>query len=126
MAGKDDTGYDVYDLYDLGEFNQKGSVRTKYGTKKEYIDAVEELHRKGINVYADVVLNHKYGADKVEKISAAEFEQNKKLINSLPFELQNLIVKMKKKQPITFNLFEKYKAYKKLNSNEYKKEKNIK
>ena len=32
--GIDDVGYGVYDLYDLGEFNQKGSVRTKYGTKK--------------------------------------------------------------------------------------------
>jgi hypothetical protein len=33
---------------------------------------------------------------------------------------------MSKKEPITFNIFEKYKSYKKLNSNEYKKEKNIK
>ena len=30
---------------------------------------------------------------------------------------------MKKKEPITLNIFEKYKAYKKLNANEYKKEK---
>lgn len=75
-AGKDDAGYDVYDLYDLGEFNQKGSVRTKYGTKKEYIDAIEELHKKGINVYADLVLNHKLGADKIETISAQEFNDH--------------------------------------------------
>jgi len=34
-------GYDIYDLYDLGEFDQKGSVRTKYGTKKEYLDAIK-------------------------------------------------------------------------------------
>ena len=27
--GKEDVGYGVYDLYDLGEFNQKGSVPTK-------------------------------------------------------------------------------------------------
>ena len=32
-------GYDVYDIYDLGEFDQKNSVRTKYGTKQEYIEA---------------------------------------------------------------------------------------
>ena len=30
-----DTGYGIYDLFDLGEFDQKGSIRTKYGTKKE-------------------------------------------------------------------------------------------
>ena len=31
--GANDVGYGTYDLYDLGEFDQKGSVRTKYGTK---------------------------------------------------------------------------------------------
>lgn len=30
-----DEGYAVYDLYDLGEFDQKGTVRTKYGTRQE-------------------------------------------------------------------------------------------
>ena len=35
MAGDQSSGYDSYDLYDLGEFDQKGSVRTKYGTKQE-------------------------------------------------------------------------------------------
>ncbi|HEY5524666.1 MAG TPA: hypothetical protein VIK26_04915 [Clostridium sp.] len=28
-------GYNPYDLYDIGEFDQKGSIRTKYGTKVE-------------------------------------------------------------------------------------------
>ena len=27
-SGKDDVGYGVYDLYDLGEFDQKGSIQT--------------------------------------------------------------------------------------------------
>ena len=56
------------------------------------------------------------------KNSGSDAEQ-KKLIKSLPIEIQNLIIKMKKKDPITLNIFEKYKAYKKLNANEYKKEK---
>ena len=72
-AGKEDTGYGVYDLYDLGEFRQKGSIRTKYGTKKEYLEAIKAAHDAGINVYADVVLNHKMGADEVEQVSAEEF-----------------------------------------------------
>lgn len=35
-ASNEDNGYGVYDVYDLGEFDQKGSIRTKYGTKKNY------------------------------------------------------------------------------------------
>lgn len=73
--GLDDTGYGVYDLYDLGEFDQKGSVRTKYGTKKQYLDAIAELQKYGINVYADIVLNHKIGADEIEEVSASEFNE---------------------------------------------------
>ena len=32
--GVNDVGYGVYDTYDLGEFDQKGTVPTKYGTRK--------------------------------------------------------------------------------------------
>ena len=74
--GISDTGYSAYDLYDLGEFNQKGTVRTKYGTKKQYVEAIKALQKAGINVYADVVLNHKVGADEVESVSAQEFNEN--------------------------------------------------
>ena len=31
---QEDVGYGVYDMYDLGEFDQKGTIRTKYGTKE--------------------------------------------------------------------------------------------
>ena len=37
----DDVGYGPYDLYDLGEFNQKGTVRTKYGTRAQYLAAIQ-------------------------------------------------------------------------------------
>ena len=63
QAGIDDVGYGVYDLYDLGEFEQKGSVPTKYGTKDEYLAAIDQLHAHGLRVIADVVLNHRMGAD---------------------------------------------------------------
>ena len=55
-----------------------------------------------------------------------DFEQNKKKNNILPVSIQNLMVRMQKKEAITLNIFEKYKNYKKLNENEYKKEKPIK
>jgi alpha-amylase len=65
-----DVGYGLYDLYDLGEFNQKGTIRTKYGTKDEYLTAIEEAHKNNIKVYADVVFNHKGGADESEIVLA--------------------------------------------------------
>ena len=40
-----DEGYAVYDLYDLGEFDQKGTVRTKYGTRHAQTHR-ECLHRR--------------------------------------------------------------------------------
>ena len=48
-------GYGVYDLYDRGEFDQKGSVRTKYGTRDAYLSAVKTLQAAGVHVYADIV-----------------------------------------------------------------------
>ena len=53
----------VYDLYDLGEFDQKGTIKTKYGSKDEYLEAIVALKQAGIESYADIVLNHKMGAD---------------------------------------------------------------
>src|SRR5699024_6756310 len=63
----EDVGYGIYDLFDLGEFDQKGGIATKYGTKEELLEAIEELHKYNIQVYADVVLNHKGGADGTEQ-----------------------------------------------------------
>ncbi len=71
-TSQDDVGYGIYDLFDLGEFDQKGTVRTKYGTKEEYIQAIKALHEQGLSVYADVVLNHKAGADAKERFMAYE------------------------------------------------------
>jgi len=65
-----DIGYAVYDMYDLGEFDQKGSIRTKYGTIDELQSATKKLRDCGIQVYLDVVLNHRIGGDEEEEIRA--------------------------------------------------------
>ncbi len=65
-AGRHDVGYGTYDLWDLGEFEQQGTVRTKYGTKKELEEAIEVLHQQGIDILYDAVLNHRLGADESE------------------------------------------------------------
>lgn len=75
-TGTNDVGYGSYDLYDLGEFDQKGSVRTKYGTKEQLKNLIKEIHQRGMSVYADVVLNHKAGADRSEKFEAVMVDQN--------------------------------------------------
>ncbi|OJF97172.1 alpha-amylase [Alkalibacterium sp. 20] len=75
-TGQNDVGYGVYDLFDLGEFDQKGTVRTKYGTKKELIEAIEALHENDIHVYADVVLNHRGGADETETFEATPVNED--------------------------------------------------
>ena len=67
-GGEHDCGYAVYDLFDLGEFDQKGSVRTKYGEKRELLSAIEALRSRGIRVYADVVFNHRSGGDETEEV----------------------------------------------------------
>ncbi len=71
--GAADTGYGVYDLFDLGEFDQKGSVRTKYGTREEYLEAIQAAQKEGIHVYADIVFNHKLGADEPEEFRATPY-----------------------------------------------------
>lgn len=68
--GDNDVGYAVYDTYDLGEFDQKGSIPTKYGTKDEYLQAIRSLQEQGIEVLADIVLGHRLGADDKERIFA--------------------------------------------------------
>ena len=69
-TSQEDVGYAVYDMYDLGEFDQKGTIRTKYGTKEEYLEAIRAFHANNISVFADIVLNHRMGGDEAEEIMA--------------------------------------------------------
>ncbi len=74
-GGGYDVGYGVYDMYDLGEFDQKGSVRTKYGAREEYLAAVKAIQSAGIQVYADAALNQRMGGDATELARATPFAQ---------------------------------------------------
>lgn len=59
-------GYDPYDYYDLGEFEQKGTVPTWFGTKAELLDLIAAAHQHHLHVIADMVINHNSGADAQE------------------------------------------------------------
>lgn len=79
-GGEKDVGYAVYDMYDLGEFDQRNSIPTKYGTKDEYLKAIESFQKQGICVLADIVFNHRIGADDTELVKAEKysiFDRNK-------------------------------------------------
>ncbi|GGG17006.1 alpha-amylase [Paenibacillus abyssi] len=85
----EDTGYGVYDLYDLGEFDQKGTVRTKYGTKQELHDAIATCREHGIAVYVDLVMNHKAAADEKELFQVVEVDpDNRSEVISEPFDIE--------------------------------------
>jgi alpha-amylase len=87
-AGGYDVGYGVYDLFDLGEFDQKGSVRTKYGTRGEYLAGIKAAQTAGLQVYADVVFNHKLGGDDSESFKATPFNPQNR--NEAIGELQDI------------------------------------
>ncbi len=52
-------GYDLWDPFDLGGNDQRGSVRTRYGTEAELLNLVETAHRFGIRIYFDNIMNHR-------------------------------------------------------------------
>jgi len=59
-------GYDPYDYYDLGDHDQKSSVKTWFGSRAELLDLIANAHAIGLSVVADLVINHCNGADAVE------------------------------------------------------------
>lgn len=67
-AGVADMGYGAYDLYDLGEFDQCGSVATKYGDRTQLGEAIAAAHAANLQVYGDVVLHRKHGGDRTETL----------------------------------------------------------
>ncbi|WP_146005844.1 alpha-amylase [Fischerella thermalis] len=81
-------GYDVYDHFDLGEFPISGdpdpNPETKYGSKQDLLAAIEALHGDGTNqriqVYADVVLNHKMGGAQDDYWQAIRVEKDNRNI----------------------------------------------
>jgi alpha-amylase len=57
-------GYDPYDLFDLGEFDQRGRKETWFGSKADLVALIAAAHARGLQVYADMVYNHMSGGDK--------------------------------------------------------------
>ena len=65
-ASNTSVGYDPYDYFDLGDYDQKGGIKTLYGNRAELEALIAKAHACSIGVYADMVINHNSGADTEE------------------------------------------------------------
>ena len=58
-SGGYSVGYDLWDPFDLGDKDQRGTVATRYGTREELLRMVRIAHRFGLRVYFDNIVNHR-------------------------------------------------------------------
>lgn len=56
-------GYDPYDYFDLGQYNQMGSIETRFGSSDELQSLINTAHTAKLSVIADIVINHNSGGD---------------------------------------------------------------
>lgn len=61
LSGNNSMGYDVSDYFDLGNFNQFGTTKTRFGSKDELTALIQNAHSLNIEVIADIVINHNSG-----------------------------------------------------------------
>jgi alpha-amylase len=88
-ASPEGNGYDVYDLYDVGEFEQKGTRATKWGSKEDLLHLSQVAKENDVGLYWDAVLNHKAGADKTEKCRVVEVDNEDRTKEaSEPYEME--------------------------------------
>ncbi|KAG9579200.1 glucan 1,4-alpha-maltohexaosidase precursor, partial [Aureobasidium melanogenum] len=67
-------GYDCYDLWDLGEFDQKWTRATKWGSREELNELIAKAQSLGVLIIWDAVLNHKTAGDAKEECWAVEVD----------------------------------------------------
>jgi len=70
--GTADIGYAVYDRFDLGDKDQRGTVQTRYGSRKDLEELTKAVHRFGLRVIFDVIMNHNGNPARVENQHMAD------------------------------------------------------
>jgi alpha-amylase len=65
-------GYESYDLFDLGEFNQRGGVPTWFGTRASLEGLINEAHEMNMQVYVDLAINHANGGEEEPNMFSGE------------------------------------------------------
>lgn len=54
-------GYDPFDYFDFGSYNQMGSTETRFGSLSEIQSLITTAHNNDLSVIADIVINHNSG-----------------------------------------------------------------
>ena len=62
-GGAGSVGYDPFDDYDMGSKDQKKTIPTRYGSREQLERCVAILRANGLDVYIDMVDNHRDGGD---------------------------------------------------------------
>ncbi|MEI6946950.1 alpha-amylase domain-containing protein [Paraflavisolibacter sp. H34] len=63
QSGQYSMGYDPYDYFDFGQYNQQGTTETRFGSYAELKTLLTSAKAKGFTLFADIVLNHNSGGD---------------------------------------------------------------
>lgn len=61
QSGEFSMGYDPADYFDFGDFEQHGTVQTRFGNRAELDALIAKAHSNDIAVIADMVINHNSG-----------------------------------------------------------------
>ena len=54
-------GYNPFDYFDFGSYNQMGSIETRFGSETELKSLINKAHDARLSVIADIVINHNSG-----------------------------------------------------------------
>lgn len=73
-------GYDIYDIWDLGEFQQKVVRSTKWGSKEELDGLITKARECGLELIWDAVLSHKTAGDRTDECWAVEVDKAGKIV----------------------------------------------
>ncbi len=73
-------GYDPYDHFDFGEYNQKGTIETRFGSRAELEQSITTFHSAGIEVYADVVMRHMMGGESSTPYECIPYYNGSKIV----------------------------------------------
>ncbi|HVG41000.1 MAG TPA: alpha-amylase family glycosyl hydrolase, partial [Chitinophagaceae bacterium] len=63
QSGGFSMGYDPYDYFDFGKYDQHGTVETRFGSESELLSLISNAKAKGMKLIADIVINHNSGGD---------------------------------------------------------------
>lgn len=61
QSGGYSMGYDPSDYFDFGNYSQHGTTETRFGSREELENLIATAHDNGLEVIADIVINHNSG-----------------------------------------------------------------